>query len=343
MQPTVLRKFTRDTLAFYRMLGLRKNGLQFNFLDADWIFRFWSDVKPRSGLLQIDLDWGGAQCRVCLDEAWISQFASAVLGQEYFYDLSEEMRILVIDATFASASNLIETVTRKRLSILSSVKIQRPVDLISEGWSFFGFSLDDGFSTTEGELWFDATGLGFFANAISIISDYSLPLTSFENLLIPIRMALGWVDLDINQLSTIESGDVILLDEYWLEDDNSILLQLGTNCGIRAKIDGKNIVIQDDLEEIMQDVDEYNIDNDSLLDSIKLRLTFDLGEREVLIGELRNISTGYVFEMGRDVRHAVTIRANGRAIGEGELVDIDGLTGVCVLRLNAGIPTDQSE
>ena len=93
----------------------------------------------------------------------------------------------------------------------------------------------------------------------------------------------------------------------------------------------------------MQDIDQYSSEDDSLIDGIKVRLTFDLGEREITIGELRSISAGYVFEMGRDVGHAVNIRAHGRSIGEGELVDIDGLTGVSILRLNlvvAGSPIE---
>ena len=150
-------------------------------------------------------------------------------------------------------------------------------------------------------------------------------------------MAVGWVDLITHQLDEIESGDVIFLDECWLENQGLILLQIGRSSGIRAKLDGKNIVIEDDLEKIMQDIDDFSSTDDSLLDGITIRLTFDLGEREIPLGELRRISAGYVFEMGRDVRQAVTIRANGRSIGEGELVEIDGLTGVSVLRLNPGI------
>ena len=40
--------------------------------------------------------------------------------------------------------------------------------------------------------------------------------------------------------------------------------------------------------------------------------------------ELCVLKPGYVFELGRDLRRSVNIRANGKLIGEGELVDIDG-------------------
>jgi type III secretion protein Q len=41
-----------------------------------------------------------------------------------------------------------------------------------------------------------------------------------------------------------------------------------------------------------------------------------------------------VFELGRPVRSAVNIRANGKLIGEGELVDVDGQMAVSILNLS---------
>jgi type III secretion protein Q len=45
------------------------------------------------------------------------------------------------------------------------------------------------------------------------------------------------------------------------------------------------------------------------------------------------LGPGHVFDLGRELRRAVIIRANGKVIGEGELVDIDGQVGVAVLSL----------
>ena len=45
------------------------------------------------------------------------------------------------------------------------------------------------------------------------------------------------------------------------------------------------------------------------------------------------LGPGHVFDLGRELRRAVIIRANGKVIGEGELVDVDGQIGVAVLSL----------
>ena len=82
------------------------------------------------------------------------------------------------------------------------------------------------------------------------------------------------------------------------------------------------------------EVDVNSGDDEFSLDELPVRLSFDLGERGIALGELRTLMPGYTFQLGRDVRRAVIIRANGRAIGEGEVVDVDGRIGVAILRLS---------
>lgn len=70
-----------------------------------------------------------------------------------------------------------------------------------------------------------------------------------------------------------------------------------------------------------------------IVSELPIKLTFDLGERVLLLSELQLVAPGYVFDLGHDLRQCVTIRANGMRIGEGELVDIEGRTGVAVLSI----------
>jgi type III secretion system YscQ/HrcQ family protein len=69
------------------------------------------------------------------------------------------------------------------------------------------------------------------------------------------------------------------------------------------------------------------------LETVPVRVTFDLGQRSLTLAELREIGPGHVFELGRELRRCVQVRANGRLIGEGELVDVDGRLGVSILSL----------
>ena len=66
-------------------------------------------------------------------------------------------------------------------------------------------------------------------------------------------------------------------------------------------------------------------------DEIPIRLVFIAGETEIALRELRRIAPGYVFQLQQPVDRHVEVRANGRTIGTGELVEVDGRVGVRLL------------
>ncbi|WP_092402358.1 type III secretion system cytoplasmic ring protein SctQ [Candidatus Ichthyocystis sparus] len=67
--------------------------------------------------------------------------------------------------------------------------------------------------------------------------------------------------------------------------------------------------------------------------NLPVHLTFDLGEKHLKFKDLSAISPGYVFDLGRPLNSAISIRANRKIIADGELVDIDGHLGVSVTSL----------
>jgi type III secretion protein Q len=68
-------------------------------------------------------------------------------------------------------------------------------------------------------------------------------------------------------------------------------------------------------------------------DQLPVHLTFDVGRLEVTLAELRRLGPGSVVELGRSIAEPVRISAQGRPVGQGELVDIEGVIGVKVIRL----------
>lgn len=67
-------------------------------------------------------------------------------------------------------------------------------------------------------------------------------------------------------------------------------------------------------------------------DVLPVKLVFLAGETEVALRDLRRITPGYVFDLGRPVDRHVEVRANGRRVGIGELVEIDRRVGVRMLK-----------
>jgi len=68
---------------------------------------------------------------------------------------------------------------------------------------------------------------------------------------------------------------------------------------------------------------------DAATRSLPVLVEFELGRLELTVGELAGLQPGYVFPLPAFVEGAnVTIRANGRASGRGELVAVGDTLGV---------------
>ncbi|WIW50383.1 type III secretion system cytoplasmic ring protein SctQ (plasmid) [Bradyrhizobium sp. 62B] len=73
------------------------------------------------------------------------------------------------------------------------------------------------------------------------------------------------------------------------------------------------------------------------IDSIEITLVFECGRWPIPLGMLRSVGEGHVFELGRPVDRPVDIVANGRLIGQGDIVRVgDELA----IRLLSGLAVD---
>ena len=74
---------------------------------------------------------------------------------------------------------------------------------------------------------------------------------------------------------------------------------------------------------------------DAAMDDLQVSLVFELGRRPATLAELCGLAAGQVLDVGRDLSGPVDILANGRRIGEGELVRVGDALAVRILRLAA--------
>jgi type III secretion protein Q len=331
MTGLALRKVSRDSIPFHQKLGLRLQAIQIHIWESDWSFFLCAQSKTNVNYLILEFDWGGAKCIVCIEEAWIHQIASVILESEISSDLPPMLREFVFEAALEDIAQRIEEISRKRWRLISSNNKKNLIK--NSNLHGFYFSFDDGRTQCQGEIWLDELGLGFLANAIRGVSHDPRPLEDFNDLTIPLQWMLGYVDISIQMLNDLEIHDVLMLDVCYVSPDLEIILKLNEKSGIRGQIEGNKIIVDEILGEFMNELNEHDEERVLLIDGLSIRVSFDIGESQLSISELRNLSKGYIFEMGRDLQQAVTIRANGRIIGEGELIDIEGKTGVVIQRI----------
>lgn len=327
--PIAIRKLDSEQIGHLRQIARRREPVFFQWLGREWSFRVSALTSERQGLSELRLDWGGAHARFRCDESFISQIAQASLGIEDEHVLQEEWRMFIIEAAFADLAGLVERHTRKRFVLNAQPGQAEPAE-----WKKFLLELDTGDHVSRAEIWLDQLGVGFLSNALLEIPTESANFRAWFDLPIRVRFLIGETRLAWSVFKDLARRDVILVEDCRLGDQlRELSVEIGGKLFATGEFAGRKITIVDDLEKSMDELDDSDLDRQDAYGELSIRLSFDLGERSLPLSELMSIGPGHVFELGREVRRAVFVRANGKLIGEGELVDVDGQIGVALLSI----------
>lgn len=135
-----------------------------------------------------------------------------------------------------------------------------------------------------------------------------------HRLRIPVAVRSGRAALSPAELGALGTGDVLLLDPPGFGGD-SLVLPGGARLRGRLEPDGFHV------EEAAMSTSDRNA-------LVPITLEIELARVEVPLGELARLEPGAVLPLALDRRGVVTLRVGERALGRGELVDVDGSVGV---------------
>jgi type III secretion protein Q len=300
-------------------------------MGRDWSFRLQPDAPHMPAAWWVSCDWGGARVVAGLSDFTGLRLAEGMLDTPPPASCPPDLLMACLECALEELSQAVEESTRKHFRL---VDIGREAPALPE-LERHGWQARSDATVVEGELLLDPAAARFLATVLR--EQPAQPQEGgWEALRIRANLVVGWLDVSARALGDIELRDVLVLDECLLGGDGrSLLLQLGPSAAVRCELDGALLRVIEGVHETMSDPQDNSDTSAAVLDDVPVRLTFDLGDREIPLGELRSLQPGYVFNLGRDPRSTVTIRANGRPVGEGELVDIEGRVGVSVLRLGS--------
>jgi type III secretion protein Q len=162
---------------------------------------------------------------------------------------------------------------------------------------------------------------------------------------VPVTLAsrVAFTQLTLGALKRVRPGDVILADTT--AGPGRAFLVAGERLAASGVWRDRAVVLQERPRKIASidggawsmssagTYDEAPAAGDAELDDIQIRVFFELGRKEVPLGELRSLIPGYVFDLNRDQRTAIDIYAGTQRVGCGEIVQINGALGVRVTRL----------
>ena len=149
---------------------------------------------------------------------------------------------------------------------------------------------------------------------------------------VPLEVAFesGYLTVSMNDIDALEQGDV-LVPEAWIASQGKVLLRLARSF---APALTASCLLTDGKAEIEEPLSaEVEPVMDSEHNDIDIRLSFELDRRSITVGELPQLAPGYVFKLNGDMQAPVTVRANGKTIAQGRIVDMDGTLGVQLTRM----------
>ncbi len=136
----------------------------------------------------------------------------------------------------------------------------------------------------------------------------------------PLRLSAGSVELSAAERASLDIGDVILYHPA-----PSVLFPGRDDQGWQAT----NPTPQQ--FKLAQRISPMHSDSSTLLDELPLRLHLLIDEKELTWAEVSRLVPGSILDLDRDPRDPVKLAVNGRVLGTGELVEIEGRLGVKLL------------
>lgn len=205
--------------------------------------------------------------------------------------------------------------------------------------------------TVHATLHTDALGLLLVAGLVGQHPGQATPNSAAVNL--PVRMAicLGETWLPLQDAEALAPGQVVLLQRRFVQGAQSFQLRTESVRGGGVCCQGR---IENHCLYILSKAQTMTAENPSVLSDgqdeevislkqIPVRLSFDLGELEMTLDQVKALQPGQTMELTKPVQEYVTIRANGMPIGTGQLVEIDGRLGVCIGRMASTQPSANGE
>ncbi len=264
---------------------------------------------------------------IVLTDLFLRNRLNRFLPKDNLADLPSELHIAVIEAALDYELSLFEKMLGVSIEITGCGEQKKgEIDDITV---LFSLTWEGHHHPIEGYLSFKQPLIPLFLKAFEKIpkrKNHDWTLLSKK-----ISFEIGSTQLSAATLQEVVVGDVIFLDDCPLIQKNTVFIPIARDFLLEGQVKENRIVINKRCKDIQMDEKKTELID---MDNLPINLVFEVGEREVSLGELKTLQPGYAFALDTPLEKPVTIRANGHRIGTGDLLDVNGRIGVRVLELS---------
>lgn len=339
-------RLSRNEAQAHTTLAQRAVAMPLHAGGTHWLASLRPVIEPPWPALASDtltcIEWAGAQLQLQLPRAASEQLLAALLDGAALPPLPEQLQAGALAAALDDLLAGLERLGRGAPQLVALDDGQPPAP------HAFALQLDalEGRQAIAGVLRSDSLGLLLMAGLASALPPRAGPLAGAA-LPLSLYLDIGYATLGIDELQQLGLGDVVPMAHSFVTAERVLWLQAPGAGGLHVQLPAASADAQDSAAAqapFLTVVQSWNhampaldppLDEAASFDAIPVRLSFDLGEISLTLAELRALQPGQAIQLGHPLSSAVRIRANGALIGEGELVEIDGLLGVSVRQLFA--------
>lgn len=170
-----------------------------------------------------------------------------------------------------------------------------------------------------------------------------LPRRSLRALTTSVALRRGFALLAAGEIRTLSPGDAIIIDPALSETAVAVTgerylarcsrtergFTLDEPLLTRPRNPMRHLMTNEDVDQDLQGPPQP-----SAISEIPIKLVFEAGRVELPLGELEALGEGHVFTLDRALPEAVDIVAQGRIIGRGEIVALEGFAAVRITALH---------
>ena len=335
--PLRISRLTRNEAQARTLLAQRARDCEISLGDAAWRLSI-DPLASQDGTAlggddwRVKAEWAGAPFELRLPALACEQWLRARFPGLDLPALAPELRAAALEAALDQALGAVLALQRGPARIASAEGAGKDDASLSQR---FGFLLQHEQQAIHGSLCTNSLGLMLMAGLVAQRPAAQGPLAA-DALPLVLRAEIGVTVMPASQLATLQAGDAILVGHAWIAQDAQLWLAAG-DWGLRVKHEDTKLVVTQPFNkaELNMATETETAAGESAvaLDSLPVRLHFDLGERSITLGEAKALQVGQTLELARPLSQAVNIRANGALVGTGELVEIDGKLAVSITSL----------
>lgn len=158
------------------------------------------------------------------------------------------------------------------------------------------------------------------------------PVVDESQIPMPVQLVAASTRLTLTELQSIEMHDVILADlTNYKVGNECTLFAAGTQVGL-GRAEARIFSLKQLTPKPATTMGDPAT---ASINDLDIELTFVVGQTTLTVSELRGLAPGFTFKLSTPVGQGITLCANGKAIGKGELIEVGNHLGVRVTEFSA--------